>query len=345
MKEEGIDKGFIQFVNSIFNFNNEKAAEFMCKELIKLNVESQTSNSKKTKIPDSEESFYNLLLKFIRVSTDKINYDSIDEFLSKFYKLNYSYIQQDQLNKSIIKTVILCSKKKKPYNSQSLVDLKQLINLFESYGGIIITAHAQVDKQGNMKPQDKLIFALFTERFVKIHSAICALKEIAHVRSNNNFKPDPQLISSIAKIVVFSAAHLNITTINGSFILNPILQDLAATSQGLENIKKRWKPMDELKKEAAELADKLWSESNEQLHDEMAKHIYEKIKQNHVELIKDTEGKFSTSKKFDELSHSEKLKKIKILAEKSLIGTIRMAIIPVAEKYNRVWGTKGIKRK
>ena len=72
----------------------------------------------------------------------------------------------------------------------------------------------------------------------------------------------------------------------------------------------------------------------------MAKHIYKTIQINHVQLLKDVKGKYSVSKKFEGLSPSDKSEKIKILAEQFLIKTIRMTIIPVAEKYNRVWGTK-----
>ena len=74
------------------------------------------------------------------------------------------------------------------------------------------------------------------------------------------------------------------------------------SARGEINTNQQWKPISKLKKEASDLADKLWSEGDKRFHDEMAKHIYETIKQKHAQLIKDTEGKYSTSKKFDELS-------------------------------------------
>ena len=273
MKKQNIDQEFIHFINEMFNFNDKKAAELVSKELIKVNATSKRSTSKNTNSIDSidsAESFFNALIKFNRVSIDTMTPTSIDKLLNIYYKINHSFLMEDQ-NKKMLALVKSYSKGKNIYHAKSFLEMGKLINLFESYGGNIISSWIIEDKKGEMKPRDTLVFATHFERLFKIYSAICALKEIAYVRSKINDQFDFQLIFSIVKIVLYSYGQLSKA---GNIFMKPAIHDVIVSAKGQENIEMRWEPINKLKEEAAELANKLWSEGDTGYHNEVAKEIY-----------------------------------------------------------------------
>jgi len=74
----------------------------------------------------------------------------------------------------------------------------------------------------------------------------------------------------------------------------------------------------------------------------LAKDIYKIIRQNHQNTINTIAEDLSRNVRAS--SPSDRQKQVEILAEKYFTNIIRKAIIPVAEKFNRVRGTKGKKK-
>ena len=116
---------------------------------------------------------------------------------------------------------------------------------------------------------------------------------------------------------------------------------------------KRWKDLNKLKEEAQEIADNQWSQEEEiSTHNEMAKFIYDSVKQDYSDLRK-KEGKRVkkiSARKSDSSDPKKKRKTVEELTDEFLIKTIRDAIIPIAEKWEPikgrvlVWGKKGVQK-
>ena len=225
MGKEEIDNKLIQFINEAFYPNNEKQAEMISEEFINI-------NSGKKDFLDSP-AIFNVFLKFNRIAVDKNPPTSIQQLLNIFYNINYSYIQEDE-NKKIIEQIKSHSKIKKNYLINSLLDMGKMIELLESRAGDIISKEVG-HKKTELSPPDKLRMTNFTMRILKIHSAYCALKEIAYARSKMNDPIDIQLCNSVMKIVLYSYAILN----KGDNLLNnPRMHNMIISTKGHENIKK-----------------------------------------------------------------------------------------------------------
>ncbi len=249
MKKKEIDKKLIQFVNEGFFLNNEEHATLISEMFI-------NANSGKKDFLDSP-AILNVILKFVRFAVETDMPTSIQQLLNNFYNINYSYIEED-LSKITIDIIKLHSKTKKNYHINSLLDMAEMIELIESCTGDIISKSVG-DKKTELSPDKKLETQFFFTRIVKIHSACCALKEIAYARSIMNDPIDMQLCNSVMKIALYSSITLNKAD---TFLINPKIHNMILSTKGHENIKKRWTPHNSLKKESIKLAETLWSKGD-----------------------------------------------------------------------------------
>ncbi len=324
-----MDDEWISFIDDIFALNDRNKANLLAKELLNINASAA----------DTPESFFSTFMKFSRVSLENTSHNSINDVLDIFYKANLSYIKDPKVKR--IMSLIKSHGKPKIFNMRSLADVEDLLNILENNGEKIISKLISENESEAIIKHNMLNLILDVEIVFKIHAAICALREIAYIRSRPKDKIDVKMMERIVRIVLYSKGQMLKLD---NLLSKPVIQDLVASLKGSENINKRWEPLNNLKKESVEIADNLWSKGDKRLHNELAIHIYKTLKPKHDQLIKHTIGQYSVSKACEGLSNDEKIKKREILADKFLIKTIRTAIIPVAEKYNRVRGMKGTKR-
>lgn len=283
MKKEKMDKEFIQFAKDALSLKDDEAAVELITGLNKINY--SLKKNKKSESSDSPELFFNLLIIFKNNLIDKIQLPSINEILNKFYKLNYSYVNKDE-SKNILKLFKSYSKKKTVFDTKSFSDMKDIINLFNSYGDQIISNLFPKDKNKKINPQVYLSHSKTLERFSKIYSATCALKEIAYARSIIKDQIDVELVSSIVKISLYSQPHFFRAD---TLITNPYIEDLIVSLKGHKNINVRWEPINKLKAEAREIANNFWSNGDTRYHNEVAKDIYNIQKNSHPEIRGTTE--------------------------------------------------------
>ncbi len=124
------------------------------------------------------------------------------------------------------------------------------------------------------------------------------------------------------------------------------------TSAADEVTEKRWKDLNKLKEEAQEIADNQWNQEEEiSTHNEMAKFIYDSVKQDYYDLRKKESKRIKKiSARKSGSTDPKKKRTIEELTDEFLIKTIRDAIIPIAEKWEPVkgrvlvWGKKGVQK-
>ena len=121
----------------------------------------------------------------------------------------------------------------------------------------------------------------------------------------------------------------------------PVIYSMMGSASRAEG----WEPDKMIKRESLSIAKKRWAEGDERLHNDMAKNIYDKyIKPKYPQLIQKKKEKYLSSKKFKEMNDVDTVKKAEDKTNEYFIRIIRKAIIPAAEEYNRIWGTKSQKR-
>lgn len=381
-----MDDEWISFIDDIFALNDRNKANLLAKELLNINASAA----------DTPESCFSTFMKFSRVSLENTSHNSMNDVLDYFYKVNLSYIKDPK-----VKGIMLLVKshgKPKIFNMRSLADVEDLLNILENNGEKIISKLIYKDGSEAIIKHNMLNPILDIEIVFKIHAAICALREIAYLRSRPKDKIDGKMMERIVRIVLYSNGQILKLD---NLLSKPVVQDLVASLKGSENINKRWEPLNNLKKESVEFADNLWSKGDKKLHNEMAIYTYKNIKKNHGQLIKDIIGKDAISEACEDafskackdlisnkklkredaifnackdiiskvcknissssdeklkredliseacknISDDEKLIIKEIFADKFLIKAIRKAIIPIAEKYDRVRGIKGPQNK
>ena len=376
---------FVEFIDNHYGIHDIKKAELLAKELLNINP----------LCTESPNAFFSTMLKFTRVAAEKMGDDSIEKMLNIFYKANFSYLQDPKVKK--IRLLIQSYGELKIYHAKSLDDMGNFLNLIENNSeNIFLKWLPQND--GDMKPQDMLNIWHDMEILFKLHAAVCALREIAYMRSKPNDEYDITMLNRIIRIVIYSNGQMLKLD---NLLVHPEIQNVIAAVKGSEHINKRWEPLNNLKKESIEFADNLWSKGDKKLHNEMAIYTYKNIKKNHGQLIKDIIGKDAISEACEDafskackdlisnkklkredaifnackdiiskecknissssdeklkredliseacknISDDEKLIIKEIYADKFLIKAIRKAIIPIAEKYDRVRGIKGPQNK
>ena len=320
--------GFADFIKDCFGLDNTTKAELIKKELLNINP----------LCAESPSAFFSTLLKFQRVAADTTSDIAIEKMLDIFYQANFSYIQDPKVKE--IFSLIKSYTKPKIYHTKCLDDMEKLLNLTEDNSEDIISKWLPDNIDDDMKPQNVLNMMHNLEILSKIHAAICALREIAYMRQTANGESDVMMqLQRITRIVMYSNGQMLKLE---NLIHNPIIQNFIAAAKGSENINKRWEPLNNLKKEAIEVANELWSKGDKKLHNNLAKDIYKIIRQNHQNTINTIAEDLSRNVRAS--SPSDRQKQVEIIAEKYFTNIIRKAIIPVAEKFNRVRGTKGKKK-
>ncbi len=370
---------FMEFLSNTFGLHDAAKAELINKELLNINPLYTASGA----------AFLSTLIKFVRVAGESTSETSVEKMLDIFYQANLSFIKDPKIKD--IMSLIKSYGESKTYKTKCLEDMEKLLNLIEDNSEDIISKWCP-DNDDNVKSQDILNKVREMEILFKVYAAVCALREIAYMRTRPNDEYDITMLQRITRIVMYSIGQMSKMD---NPLLNPVMQNIIAAAKGSENISKRWEPEKKIKEESIKIANELWGQGEKKLHNDLATTIYRKIKNNYSQLTNDIAKKYSTNpkilkkilelKKFDEieklndieklnehkklaesemlteleqlpddeklakieklsesdqLSYHKNLKKCKDYADKYLIKTIRTAIIPVAEKYDRVHGTK-----
>jgi glycogen debranching enzyme len=296
---------------------------------------------------ESIESMIDALIRLMiytnRTSVEEMAPESVEQFINdRFRKLN-QYVQQDK-SMEVIKLICTYAPRKRRILT-SYSDLDELLTLIEVHGKeIVLKWYNDVDIEIIFEKRAYTFKQV--ERLEKIYTAICALKEIAFIKSRPKDLMDMQLIGSILRLqrLVLSA---NIWQRN--ILENSEISNFQISKKGFENIQMRWYSLNVLKASSIELADGAWSNEKEddekQFHDEMAEYLYDVQKEELKALIEGYNKKFRKSKKCYAKSDAEKDVYAQKMTDEFLLKTIRNAILPLAKKYGRVWGLKGLRRK
>jgi hypothetical protein len=272
---------------------------------------------------------------------------SVDDFFTAYYDLCYSQLHEENNLNTL--NLALSHGRKKKYSEDSYDDLEKMLVLLDSHSQEIIKQWLREKDYENYV----LDFTKISEQFMvllRVYMTICILKEIAYVRSKNKTLHSAELLGSMIKI----KSYYDISKLsNRNYHENKSFINVLLSREGRTNIKKRWGQFNELKealkKEAEDIAEKLWSGGDQSLHDDVAESIYQKIKASHEILRCILEDKYLASRlkneEFQKKDRIDQRKEATKYADKSLLVIVRKAIIPVAEKYNRVYGMKGVFKK
>ena len=230
---------------------------------------------------------------------------------------------------------------KESYSSGSISDMKDLVILIQECtgktlanedGGVITSKIERSERISSLTRLHALSLALYT--MAQINDSI----------SKGDISKDQAIYAKYLMLGVFIGEATN-----PLHLFHRQLQDkffkMGASDGATE---KRWKDLNKLKEEAQEIADNQWSQEEEiSTHNEMAKFIYDSVKQDYSDLRK-KEGKRVkkiSARKSDSSDPKKKRKTVEELTDQFLIKTIRDAIIPIAEKWEPVKGRVKKKKK
>jgi hypothetical protein len=330
-------------IKDFFWLDDRKNAENMYKKMFRINSLASINTLKNTNLIESLSAYLADVITLCKGNIDENIPKSLPEFLKFYYDECYSQLHEEK-NLNTLKLSLSHGKKKK-YSEDSYDDLEKMSGLIESHSQEII-------KQWLKEKEYENHIADFTEIseqlmvLLRVYMTVCILKEIAFIRSKVNELHNAELLGSILKITgYFDLSKLS----NLNFHENSSFIKVLLSRAGYTNVNKRWEQLNELKEEAQKIAEEIWCEGDQRLHNEVAKSIYQTLKTRHEKLKSDLEDKYLASRQsnneFQKMDRPKQRMEAEKYAEKSIGTIIRKAIIPVAEKYDRVFGIKGVSKK
>ena len=114
---------------------------------------------------------------------------------------------------------------------RSLADVEDLLNILEHNGEKIISKWIYQDGSEAIIKHNMLNSILDVEILFKIHTAICALREIAYIRSRPKDKIDVKIMERIVRIVLYSKGQMLKLD---NLLSKPVIQDLVASQKDLK---------------------------------------------------------------------------------------------------------------
>jgi hypothetical protein len=222
-------------------------------------------------------------LSFIKPPGEKLSLDikTIKAYIQSFRIFNYLTIDVittttdellDLVKSSLLKFINLPQNRKifsdisghaapKTHSASSLKDIDELIDLIEYYMAATMLQQSEKNRE--------IFLTGDTMSVSRIYYSVMALRLIQNIKEKLKKKPDSQSILR----EVFLLGMCSQEAFNPIKILNNLMTDMHHKLKSSQGRDAGWKLHRELKKEASEMAEKMWSEGDTRYHDEVAKDI------------------------------------------------------------------------